>query len=455
MAAKTDSEIESDDEFEDLLAEPGRGAWNSFTFPVLLFSQFCKDRLDRVNELILVLRHSLDHKQNFYPNNVRDWIGILTAATFEFMPAEGFSDSLRLILRHFGETISQCQIKNAVLLAVFHRDTGSLQFLREKFGDAFIEKSIKDVRHDSASSCSSRLLWASEHDDIADFKGFLTPVFEVKDFPDRPDEHFWLCTRTCMDIIEKIAWHGRVDLVEALLADLQSKLWDAGTQTLDMDWACQKVLQVAIRRSNFALASRMLSAVRISWNQRDTPAIFAMLISHCGVYTVEFLEHFLLWVRASSAKDGHQMNPLWFGKLLFNAIQLRKPSHVEMLLDEIDKLRNLFEVFSWFLDAVLRYKSTAILRIVLLRYPEASIKDKRCDPSNVLREHHWTVGARLLVEAGATTKGKIPPEHGELFRLSLEDRCRIVARRNVKRPLERNVRQLPLPVKVKHRFLYQ
>ena len=453
MAAKTDSDIDSDDEFEDLLAR--RCSWNSFTFPAQLHYQFSKNRLDWVNDLIVVLKDLLDHKQDFYPTDVQDWIGILTAVAFENMPAEGRSDSLRLILRHFGETISQRQIKNAVLLAVFRRDTDSLQLLRETFGKAFVEKAIEDLRNDSI--ISSRLLWASEHDDIADFKGFLRPVFQVKlrAFYDSPDEHFWLCTRKCMEVIEKIAGNGRVDLVEALLAELQSEFWDAGLHSFDMDCARKPVLYVAIRTSNFALASCMLSTMCITWNQRGTPAIFTMLLSRHAVCTVKFLEQFLLWVRASTAKDGHQMSSLWFGKMLSKAIQLRKLSHLEVLLDEIDRLGNLFEDFSWFLSAVLRSKSIAILRIVLLRYPEASIKDKRFDPVKLLREYDWTVGARLLVEAGATTKGKVPPEHAELFNLSLEDRCRIVARQNLKCPLVQNVPQLPLPRKVKRRFLYR
>ena len=141
MAAKTDSDIDSDDEFEDLLAR--RCSWNSFTFPAQLHYQFSKNRLDRVIDLIVVLKDLLDHKQNFYPTDVQDWIGILTAAAFEDMPRERCSDSLRLILRHFGEAISQRQIKNAVLLAVFRQDTDSLQLLRETFGKAFVEKSYR------------------------------------------------------------------------------------------------------------------------------------------------------------------------------------------------------------------------------------------------------------------------------------------------------------------------
>ena len=62
------------------------------------------------------------------------------------MPPEGCSDFLRLIFRHYGETISEGQLKSVVLLATFHRDTGSVQLLREKFGSAFVEKAIEDLR---------------------------------------------------------------------------------------------------------------------------------------------------------------------------------------------------------------------------------------------------------------------------------------------------------------------
>ena len=155
-----------------------------------------------------------------------------------------------------------------------------------------------------------------------------------------------------MELVEKIAGNGRVDLVEAILAELQGELWGAGLYTytlLYMDCVCKPVLYVAIRTSNFALASCVLSAMCITWNQRGTPAIFKMLISRYAVCTVEFLEQFLLWVRASTAKDSYQMSPLWFGEMLYKAIQLRKLSHLEMLLDEIDRLGNLFEDIHGFL----------------------------------------------------------------------------------------------------------
>ena len=90
----------------------------------------------------------------------------------------------------------------------------------------------------------------------------------------------------------------------------------------------------------------------------------------------------------------------------------------------------------------------------LIRYPEDPGNNTDWDPILAIEDYHWPAGARLLVEAGAKIRGKIPPKFVGLLSLSLEDRCRIAVRRYMKLPLSRSVARSPLPKKVKARLLY-
>ena len=375
------------------------------------------------------------------------------------MPAEGCSDFLQLIFQHCGETISERHFKSVVPLAVFHQDTGSLQLLRQTFGHIFLEKAIEDLRN-GPCSFSSRLLWVSEHGDLADFQGFLTSVFEDGAVSDRPDStnsdhHLWRCVTRCRDLIEKIAELGRVDLVEALLAELQSKIRNTSAEPTLMPFVRRAVLHAACRKGNFAMASSVLRALYKDPKKQHFWFFFEEILDNDALCTAHFLESGLVWVKANIANNAHQRYCFWLGKMVRKAITLHRRPHLEILLDEIDRIGYVLPDFWWFLLEVLRSKSTSMLRIFLLRYPEAFINDTWFDPVQVLCDHHWTMGARTLVEAGAVTKGNVPQEYAEVFKLSLEDRCRIVARRNTKRPLEQNVHQLPLPMQVKRRILYR
>ena len=444
MATKTDSDIESDEEFEDALEL--MSSWPHSerlgTYVNEFRNQFSKNRLDRVDKVLSILGDRIyRRKPSFF------WINLLKTAAFDYMPAKGCSDSLRWIFRHFGETISKRQIKSVVLLVVFHRDTDSLQLLRQTFGSAFIEKTIDDLRNGDRV-LSSRLLWASEHGDMADFEGFLTPILERKALSSEDNRRL---LQRCVDVIEKIAGLGRVNLVEALLAELQSKDRNA---VVDMNSVREKLLHVACRKDDFSLASSMLSAMCSSRNQRGMPPLFTPILNDDTLCTATFLEKLLTWLRARLAKDGEEMSPHWLKMMVCQAIELRRLPNLKVLLNEMDRIGNPFGL-QLFLPEVLYQKSTAILRMVLLRYPEASIQDLRLDPVQLLREHRWPMGARLLVEAGATARENVPSDHAELFELSLEERCRIVVRQSVKHPLTQNVHQLPLPPPVKRRLLYR
>ena len=466
MAAKTESDIESDEEFEDELVGSGPFKVRSTGVFGQIRNQFSKNRLDRVEKLLSILPTLRDHHPSHagFPKTI--CIDFLATAAFEHMPPEGCSDFLRLIFRHCGETISEGQLKSVVLLATFHRDTSSVQLLREKFGNAFVEKAIEELRN-GPCVFSSRLLWVSEHGNVADLKGFLTPVFEDRADSDRPDRmtpnDLRHCMSKCQDLIEKIAELGRFDLVEALIGELQSKVGKVlETMPMIMVGLAMGILRVAWRKGDFPMASSVLSALCTCADAKEPCQIQLSFICAASLHDTalcpaQFLESILAWTRANIASDayGHKIYLKWLGKMARVAIWLHGRPQLEILLDEIDRIGDLFQDFPGLLSEVLHSKSTSILRFFILRYPEASINHTRSDPVRVLQDHHWTVGARILVEAGAATSFNIPQEYAEVFKLSLEDRCRIVARRNVKHPLEQNVHQLPLPLPVKRRILYR
>ena len=196
------------------------------------------------------------------------------------------------------------------------------------------------------------------------------------------------------------------------------------------------------------MASSMLSVVDITnCNLRE--------VSEFLRGTPEFLRGVLPLIRDRFGKAGRKFNPLWLRHMLNYAIIQRKRQHVAILLDEIDEDRSAFEECPCEMRTILRSRSTAILRDVLIRYPKAPAKIADCDPLLAIQECHWPAGARLLVEAGAQIQGIISPKFVELLSLSLEERSRIVARRHMKLPLSQNVDLLPLPRQVKRRFLYK
>ena len=278
MEAKTESDIESDEEFEDLLEGSGRFSWDLSKIFAQLRNQFSKNCLDRVDKITSAVRHLLDQEEHFLPGELHDWIHVFTTSAFVYMPAEGCSEFLQLIFRHFGDAISEHHIKSVAILAIFHQDAGSLQLLHKTFGNLLVKKAIEDTRN--ASVYGERVLWASEHmhGDLADFQGFLTPFFEDEALSTDRYDPLFNCRSQRNNVIEKIAERGRVDLVEALLVELQSNIQEAEMQRMDMKATREAVLRAACRTSNFPLASSMLAAVDIDWKQRCPPFIFTTLL---------------------------------------------------------------------------------------------------------------------------------------------------------------------------------
>ena len=120
---------------------------------------------------------------------------------------------------------------------------------------------------------------------MADLKGFLTPVFEDRADCDRPDRmapnDLRHCMSKCGDLIEKIAELGRFDLVEALIAELQSKVGKV-LETTPMIMVGLRILSVAWRKGDFPMASSVLSALCTGVDAKAEPwanSVFIHLFS--------------------------------------------------------------------------------------------------------------------------------------------------------------------------------
>ena len=100
----------------------------------------------------------------------------------------------------------------------------------------FVEKAIEDLRN-GPCVFSSRLLWVSEHGDLADFQGFLTPVFENRADSDRPDpmarNDLCLCMLKCGDLIEKIAELGRCRPCGSSSRRIAEQSWEGTGNNVD------------------------------------------------------------------------------------------------------------------------------------------------------------------------------------------------------------------------------
>ena len=169
----------------------------------------------------------------------------------------------------------------------------------------------------------------------------------------------------------------------------------------------------------------------------------------CIGSTPDFFRSALSLMAARLGEANLKFMPHWLSNILNCAIFRQRREVVAILLGKIDQDRSPVNDYPLNLETVLRARSPAILRDVLIQYPDVACNNPDCDPLRAIEDYHWPVGARLLVEAGAKIKGKVPSNFVGLFSLSLQDRCRIAVFRHMKLSLSQNVYRLPLPGVVK------
>ena len=442
------TDVESDEEFEEMTSD------DLFTFYFrdkvdvydALTLQLSKKRLDRVEKILEIL--AADQSRTYSLQNALD--AILWDA-FKLMPIGDCSELLQIIFRHGGDGFRspRADVKRArfsVTQAVLYRDDNSLDTLREFLGNRFVRQVVEEEQTKIHSH--SELFSASLRGDVAEVERLLARISTL------PESG---CSRF-LDVLLPFQWNdldplkaaaelGHTAVVNALLANSTPQ----HRPTVRCFNCYEGVFSIACRRSNYTMAANMLSMLGIKCFLRENRE----WLSDCLRGTPEFLRGILSLSRSLLSEAGHEFNPRWLRHMLNYAILHKGRHHVGVLLDEIDQHRSLFDEYPWNMEAILRSRSAAILRDLLIRYPEAPTDCADCDPLFAIQDYLWPMGARLLVEAGAEIKGKVPPKFARLLSLSLEDRCRIAVRRHMKLPLAQNVDQLPLPGKVKRRLLYR
>ena len=444
------TDVESDEEFEEMTSD------DLFTFYFgdkvedvydALTLQLSKKRLDRVEKILEIL--AADQSRTYSLQNALD--AILWEA-FKLMPIGDCSELLQIIFRHGGDSFRSPfanfkRARFAVTQAVLYRDDNSLDTLREFLGNRFVRQVVEEEQTKIHSQ--SELFSASLRGDVAEVERLLARISTLPESGCSRFHRFEVLLpfqSNDLDPPKAAAELGHTAVVNALLAcsTLQHRptFW-----CFDCD---EGVFSIACRRSNYTMAANMLSMLGIKCFLRKNRE----WLSHCLRGTPEFLRDILSLSRSLLSEAGHEFNPRWLRHMLNYAILHKGRHHVGVLLDEIDQHRSLFDEYLWNMEAILRSRSAAILRDVLIRYPEAPTDCADCDSLLAIQDYHWPMGARVLVEAGAEIEGKVPSKFARLLSLSLEDRCRIAVRRHMKLPLAQNVDQLPLPGKVKRRLLY-
>ena len=470
MASKTDSDVESDDEFEELMSAQLRkfdsSREDSLEFKCKfidvvdeLQNQLRKRRLDRVEELLGL----------FFPISYGNSVLGLLATKFqsELEPIAQDSDpeALRFVLRWCAERFTSKWKERALIATLLYHDMEDVDALRELVGEPFFteaaaqaKEGVLSVHPERAEPCSD-LFWASLRGELHTVRRLLAEGASI-------GTRFWQnIPREVFTPARAAAERGHTAVAIALLASSPEKALGgvrirpiANTCIRIMDQHLLDVLEIARNRNNIALATAVISALDTSFFLENYSMNDDLVVRTCVDGTPEFFQAALSAVRNRLHQAGQRLDHEWLTGALSDAIFYHKRGHVEVLLDEIGREKSGFSDRASLpcqMIEVLHSRSVSILRMLLVRYPEASICDEECDPVAVLQDYSWPAGARLLLEAGAVVKCTVPPQYANLLALSLEDRCRIAARRCIKPPLYRSVHLLPLPAKVKQRFLYK
>ena len=281
------------------------------------------------------------------------------------------------------------------------------------------------------------------------------------------DEEKFMREVSVCDAATVAASRGHVSVACRLLAYMRSN--ESVYHAVDQRTARSRVLSVAAEKKDLAMAKA------IGINTVDDMSVFFKLDA-----SANDLKSILAAMRRNTAEmietegtgndvtrdrlyliDFFTRQSFFVKHWLVLAVAAHQQHHVIALLDVLVKESSSWrsdeeaEFTRWLVDECGRARSTLILREVLVGWPAFYAMPKIYDPVQMMREHKWPGGARLLVEAGCHVSPTVQHEHQDLFSLSLEDRCRIVARRSLKHPLSESLEKLPLHSRVKLRFLYR
>ena len=449
MATKTESDYESDEEFQERISDELRTFYfpDFYDFACELEYELCKKRFDRASKIFEIMVDKRNH--NMYdPGDVSSFLGELTVIMFRLLPAAdlepGCSETLQFMSSHFGlggYLSDRVQKRMAVRQASLGGGNDSVDTQRVLAGNS--------VFGCLGSGLCCTLIRASARGDLETVKSCLA----VKEFQSFPVSTF--CHHVREWAVRIAAQYGHTPIVEAYFVEWEKRAkYD---DWMNIYLLRRDVLAIACRSSNFEMVVSLLRIRNENWDE-ELSELFNFNFVRSELYcTTEFLRKVSLVVRENRESYGDQINSRWLPEVLKSAVKFRSLPHVETVLDEMDPNRSgrVFTDHPWLMCAVFKSRCASILRCVLVRYPEVFIHDAQSDPVALINEYCWPAGARLLVEAGAKCKGGVPAQHAGILTPSLEQSCRIAVRRSLKSPLLENVEKLPLPAKVKRRFLYQ
>ena len=394
MAAKTESDYESDEEFEERTSDELWSFYFGEFFDVAaqLGHELSRKRFDRVERIIDTFENLRGDNNSYSQITLSELLRRLTMTACHFMPAAGCPETLQFIFSHFADNVHVYARKRLVLQAALYGGDDSVNTLRSLVGDSFVREVIskfKDRQLRSGLCCE--LIQASMRGDMAGVE--RCPAF-------RGNKIHWFCPHVNEYVVKAAAEHGHTHIVNILLAERRRKTSSCERLWKGMDWRREEVLWIACRDDNLEMAVSALWAVDdlLRSNQSPPSAPISCLPIRPEVFcTAEFLRKVISEIVERLGRLGHKLNPRcpWLKEVLGNAIKLHSHPHVEVLLDEMDPNRSgdFFTDHPWLMSAVFRSRCASILRCVLVRYPEAVIRNVECDPAVVLKSYHWPAGS--------------------------------------------------------------
>ena len=332
---KTHSDIESDEEFAEMTSDELSSFYfgDKRVFRAALKLQLSRKRLDRIDKMLRVVS---------FGGSMGKALKTIVIEAFKWMPMVECLEVLRITYRYrrYRNNLQRYMVKQAML----YEDDNSLDKLRELLGTLFVNQVVEEEQ--KWLRPRSQLLSASLRGDLAEVKRLLAigeRTWVDETFRFNADRNLQL------DAITAAAELGHLTVVNTLLASSTKPLRHLvfGYDVHDGVWS------IACRRSDFAMASTMLSLI-------DITGCYHWEVAECLKGTPEFLRRVLLLIRARFGEAGRKFDPSWLRYMLNYAIIQRKRQHVAILLDEIDEDRSAFDECPCEMRAILCSRSAVI-----------------------------------------------------------------------------------------------
>ena len=328
MAAKTESDYESDEEFQERVSDELQTFYFSkvYDFASELEHELSKKRFDRAEKIIEILQ------EKYFLGDVSGFLRGLTTMVFRLMPAAepGCSETLQFMSNHFGlgGYASDCaQIRMVVRQASLGGGNDSVDSQRVLAGNSFFGC------HRSGLCCCT-LIRASARGDLETVKSCLA----VKEFQSFPESTF--CHHVREFAVRVAAQYGHTHIVEAFFVEWERRAVrsDHQRRMIIIDYLRRDVLNIACRSSKFEMVVSILRARNEAWHQELYS--FSSMVRPEVYCTTEVLRKVSLVMSEILDSCGDKLAPFWLEQVLKNAIKFRSLPHAETVLDEMNPNRS-------------------------------------------------------------------------------------------------------------------